>query len=58
MALDDAKEKITEIETQIQQAEEAYSNALKARKDYNTLKSIRTDYNFQRRILGHHYQQK
>jgi hypothetical protein len=39
----DAKERITEIETQIKEAEEAYANALVSKKDYNTLKSIRTE---------------
>lgn len=38
MALDNAKERITEIEIQIQQVEEAYSNALRAKKDYNILR--------------------
>jgi len=37
------RETIAKIETQIKAAEEAYSNALKAKKDYNTLKSIRTE---------------
>ncbi len=43
MAQNDSKERIEHIKAQIKAAEETYSNAINAKKDYNTLKSIRTE---------------
>ena len=37
------KERIERINAEISAAEEKYSSAIKAKKDYNTLKSIRTE---------------